>query len=294
MTDWLSFLHPPYGLIEARFIRDGSVHQAYSGNHDTLMKDILSRDADGWDCFVGVLPRKRTSGKAEDVWPASTILWADVDAKDFCTDPVLHTPESRLKGDPADDKARALDAILKFPVTPSAIVDSGHGFHCYWRLEEPVDTPDAVEANQAIAKWIGADKCFDAPRILRVPGTHNFKDPENPIPVRILKLDTLRRYYLSDFNEMVESLRSTALRQHIPQSERRGDAPDWLRDGLNNEPPKGSRSEEEFRLGVWLARYGYTDDQIFDALMNMPFGAKAQERGERWAAQEVARIRRKA
>ncbi len=283
MREWFDFLQPSYGLIEARFLRSGSVHQSYTMNADQLVKDITDRDAAGWDCYVGVLPRKRTSGKAEDVWPTATILWADVDAKDFGSFVSVEA-----------GKSCALEAILNFPVTPSAIVDSGHGFHLYWRLWEPVDTFDAVEANQAIAKWLGADKCFDAPRILRVPGTHNHKDPENPIPVRVLKLDTLRRYDLSDFNEMVESLRFTALREHIPQTERRGDAPDWLKDGLNTEPPKGTRSEEEFRLGVWLARYGYTDDQIFDALMNMPFGAKAQERGERWAAQEVARIRRKA
>lgn len=293
MREWLDFIHPSYGLLEARYIRNSSVHQTYMSDAGRLAIDLAERDKAGWDCYVGVLPRKRTSGRAEDVWPTSTVLWADVDAKDFCPDPVLHDPESKLQGDPDDDKARALDAVLKFPVTPSAIVDSGHGFHLYWRLFEPVDTSEAVEANRAIAKWLGADKCFDAPRILRVPGTHNHKDPENPIPVRVLKLDTLRRYYLSDFTEMVESLYREVQPRHVTR-ERREDAPDWLKDLINAEPAKGTRSEEEFRAALWLARYGYTDEEILDALMNLPFGSKAQERGERWARQEVARIRRKA
>ena len=282
MREWLDFIHPSYGLLEARYIRNSSVHQTYTSDAGRLATDLADRDKAGWDCYVGVLPRKRTSGRAEDVWPTATVLWADVDAKDFQEEPEWQ-----------DGKDEALDAILKFPVTPSAIVDSGHGFHLYWRLFDPVDTADAVEANRAIAKWLGADKCFDAPRILRVPGTHNHKDPANPIPVRVLKLDTLRRYYLSDFTEMVESLYREVQPRHVT-TDRREDAPDWLKDLINTEPTKGTRSEEDFRAALWLARYGYTDDEILDALMNLPFGSKAQERGERWARQEVARIRRKA
>ena len=68
MREWFDFLQPSYGLIEARFLRSGSVHQSYTMNADQLVKDITDRDAAGWDCYVGVLPRKRTSGKAEDVW----------------------------------------------------------------------------------------------------------------------------------------------------------------------------------------------------------------------------------
>ena len=292
--DWLDFIFPKYGLTEVRRIKGGTAVSAFHSNVDKVITDVARYNWMGWDVYVGVLPRKTTGGTAEDVWPSATVLWCDVDAKDFCPDPVLHSPESKLKGDPDQDKSLALDAILKFPVTPSCIVDSGHGFHLYWKLHTPADTPAAVEVNRAIAKWLGGDKCFDAPRILRVPGTHNHKDPADPIPVRILKLDTLRTYDLSDFTEQVESLRSQELKRIAPIEDRRSDAPDWLREGLNTEPPKGSRSETEFRFGLWMARYGYSDDEILSALLNMPFGAKAQERGERWAEAEVRRIRSKA
>ena len=287
MKDWLDFIFPEVGLIEARIIRQTSIRQIYYSNRDTLQSDLAEYDYEGWDAYVGVLPRVQTGGKAEDVWPTATVLWCDVDAKDFCI----------IKADSCqgeDCKAAALDAILKFPVTPSAIIDSGHGFHCYWKLRTPADTPDAVEANRAIAHWLGGDKCFDAPRILRVPGTRNHKDPKNPIPVRILKLDTLRLYDLSDFTEQIEYLHSSETRRTVPITDRRDDAPDWLKDLINTEPPKGTRSETEFRAALWMARYGYSDDEILSALMNMPFGAKAQERGERWAQAEVNRVRAKA
>jgi hypothetical protein len=174
-------------------------------------------------------------------------------------------------------------------------VDSGHGFHCYWKLQSPVDTAQAVEANQAIAKWLGGDKCFDAPRILRVPGTSNHKDPENRVPVRLLKLDTLRTYDLSDFTEMIEALHSGDRPRYIrSDGDRRQDAPDWLRDLINEKPPKGSRSETEFRAGLWLARYGYEDAEIDTILSNSPVGAKYQERSDRWRQAELQRIRSKA
>ena len=284
VKDWLSFIFPKVGFIEARFIRNTSIRQIYYSNRDTLQMDLAEHDFLGWDAYVGILPRVRTGGKAEDVWPTATVLWCDVDAKDFC----------RIGCNGGDHKSDALDAVLKFPATPSAIIDSGHGFHCYWKLRTPADTPDAVEANRAIAHWLGGDKCFDAPRILRVPGTRNHKDPDNPIPVRILKLDTLRLYDLSDFTEQIEYLHSSETRRTVPITDRRDDAPDWLKDLINTEPPKGTRSETEFRAALWMARYGYSDDEILSALMNMPFGAKAQERGERWAQAEVNRVRAKA
>lgn len=283
MKDWFDLIFPDYGFIETRYIKGGVVQRKFQVPRAVATSDLLYHDSLGWDIYVGVLPRNRVGGTAEDVWPSATVLWCDVDAKDFI-DPWVDV----------DGKSLALDAVLKFPVTPSCIVDSGHGFHLYWKLHTPADTPAAVEVNRAIAKWLGGDKCFDAPRILRVPGTRNHKDPADPIPVRILKLDTLRTYDLSDFTEQVESLRSQELKRIAPIEDRREDAPDWLREGLNTEPPKGSRSETEFRFGLWMARYGYNDDEILSALLNMPFGAKAQERGERWAEAEVRRIRSKA
>ena len=298
MKDWLDFLYPGYGLTEMRAIRagEGTVQQRWYS--PAFIGDLPSVaayfDQSKWDVYVGVLPRKSAAGTADSVWPTATVLWCDVDAKDFCPDPVLHSPESKLQGDPNYDKELALDAILKFPLPPSAIVDSGHGYHLYWRLASPVDTADAVEANQAIAKWLGGDKCFDAPRILRVPGTNNWKDPVNPIPVRILKLDTLRTYDLSDFTEMIEALHLADRPRYIRSGERRQDAPDWLRDLINEEPPKGTRSETEFRAGMWMARLGYTDEAIDSTLLNSPVGAKYQERSGRWREAELRRIRSKA
>lgn len=83
------------------------------------------------------------------------------------------------------------DAKLPFP---SIIVDSGNGIHGYWPLAEAIGAADWQVLADALkdlceAHEFNADHAItaDLARILRVPGTINWKDPANPIPCRILK-----------------------------------------------------------------------------------------------------------
>lgn len=294
MKDWWDFIHPGYGLVEIRsFHTSGSKDRFWVTNiseyHDSMVEDGTG----GWDVYYGVLPRKESGkGTSEDCWPTTTVLWADVDAKKFCPDPVLHDPVSKLKGAWDDDKAKALDTILQFPLTPSAIVDSGHGYHCYWKLEAPVEFKDAEYVMRGIAKWLNGDATYDQARILRVPGTTNWKDPENPVPVRLLKLDHTRKYELSDFAEITACLEVPTVRP-TRDSDRRQDAPDMLKELIDSDPPKGTRSEVLYHAVAWMKELGYSFDEALMVVMNSPVGAKAQERGERWAEGEVGRIWRK-
>ena len=105
------------------------------------------------DVYVGAAPRSQRSGGRRAVRHVWT-LWAD------CDD--------------ADSSAR-LDA---FKPGPSIVVCSGSpgARHAYWVLDAPL-TPDAAEtANRGLALALGADlRSTDAARILRPPGTLNFK-----------------------------------------------------------------------------------------------------------------------
>lgn len=146
------------------------------------------------------------------------------------------------------------DAILAhiagaaFP-QPSVVVDSGGGIHGYWLLSEPwrLDSDDARAAAELVQRaWvqqvIGADPAVhDLTRILRVPGTLNFKyDP--PRPVQFLACDLDRLYTLP------------ALTAHLPPMHEA--APRFVHD-----PPRRARSIEAFNrdndIGQVLERYGY-------------------------------------
>jgi hypothetical protein len=133
--------------------------------------------------------------------------------------------------------------------SPSVVVDSGGGIHGYWLLKETwrLDSDEARAAAELVQRlWVqgvvGADpSVHDLVRILRIPGTLNFKyDP--PRPVQFLACDLDRLYTLP------------ALTAHLP--------------AVHEEPPRGPRlpmhggdSIEAFNrdndIGNLLEHYGY-------------------------------------
>jgi hypothetical protein len=133
----------------------------------------------GTDVYFGVNPCAAIppTNAVGELAPASAIrsqneyiaalncLYAEFDAKDF---------------------GHSLDATLAhvrgLAVPPSVLVASGGGFHTYWLLDEPfvLDTDKARErAVDVQARWtrfVGGDKAAkDIARVLRVPGTLNYK-----------------------------------------------------------------------------------------------------------------------
>lgn len=99
------------------------------------------------------------------------------------------------------------DAILRhidtMPIPPpSALVDSGGGYHGYWLLAESylLATDAALQSARIIQdRWVGVvggdPSVKDLTRILRVPGSRNYKyDP--PPPVAWVWCDLARQYAL--------------------------------------------------------------------------------------------------
>lgn len=132
---------------------------------------------------------------------------------------------------------------------PSVIVDSGGGLHGYWLLREPwvLDSDDARLAAEIVQRaWVqqvvGADESVhDLVRILRVPGTRNFKyDP--PRPVQFISCDLDRLYSLP------------ALTAHLPPVHE-------AEPQFKCEPRQRATSIERFNesndVGDVLSRYGY-------------------------------------
>lgn len=111
------------------------------------------------------------------------VLWADLDVKpgglasfDQCREVIAKVSESLGNRQPV------------------AIVSTGHGLQPFWGVDGGDDVPRAAALLRrfgllvkAAAGEMGgsADSVFDLARILRVPGTWNVKDPENPLPVTV-------------------------------------------------------------------------------------------------------------
>jgi hypothetical protein len=138
--------------------------------------------------FFGVNPRPRNQDKKEADIKDVVCLWADVDGKDFKN---------------GKDEARA--KIEAFPIKPNILVDSGHGFHSYWLLREPLyDITDEQRLDlkrilSGIARSLQADRhSISLSGLARLPGTKNIKDSE-PLDCSIIHLETTNLYSLEDF-----------------------------------------------------------------------------------------------
>lgn len=98
------------------------------------------------------------------------------------------------------DVAQAAIALMALPCPPSAMVQSGHGLHAYWFLDQPAP-PTAAPALRAFADavahatgYTGLDAHASEPaRILRVPSTMNYKE-DTGLPVALLDIGTGERY----------------------------------------------------------------------------------------------------
>lgn len=103
-------------------------------------------------------------------------------------------------------EAEARQMLAAFPLPPSAIVHTGGGLHVYWFLAEPVGPSDFALVKsiiKALAFTFRADtNACDIPRILRIPGSANFKpeyDPPRPVTLSREDWHPEREFALSDF-----------------------------------------------------------------------------------------------
>ena len=148
---------------------------------------IADAAKNGWGVFHGVLPRiGSTSGTNKDV-TLGWAVWADFDPKDY-------------GGDIEEGRRR----LARFSVAPTAVIDSGRGFHGYWLFKEPVGAAVIEKINTGLIAVFGSDKAVKDPaRVLRTPGSRHMKNPRDPRQVRIEVWEPGRRYNPGDFDEVL-------------------------------------------------------------------------------------------
>jgi hypothetical protein len=252
---------------------------------------------EGMNIYFGVCPRSRCDGKKDAVSQVRA-LWIDLDAKDF---------------DGSKDKALAsLDRLPK-ALQPSIVIDSGHGYHCYWLLREAFEVPTMeacaeIEAvMKGLAAHLGGDHTSDIGRVLRMPGFLNMKEVTQPVPCAIQKFEPELQFNLSDFDDYALAIDTTGDRAsvHLGQfsrtlSERLEAKRDVL---LTNDPDATatwegkrpdlkdqSRSAYTMSMANILVQAGWSDEDIATALACMPSGRRAQAT-KQWIERTIAKAR---
>jgi hypothetical protein len=190
---FLSWLFEPYsdGFVEIRTMNQGKVQMRFwelprtEEDWNGIGEACIQWSDAGDDVYVGVLPRWRKGGRDNDVHTAG-VLWCDIDDLDGL------------------DQTATLDKV-------TVAVRSGKGLHCYRRLKvagigtKPTEQREFI---QLLERWMltlssAADvKCKNPSRILRVPGTLNWKNREAPRLVELAK-------YPPEASRIVEETTST-------------------------------------------------------------------------------------
>jgi hypothetical protein len=223
---FLRHLFKPYqdGFIEIRPLSKVKPHAnrtTYRLPHclkgeegQALTQHIISLAIRGYDVYVGVCPRAAPEGPGRKLGKDSIeqvgAVWIDLDSK---------VPGSSL------DLLNDCDIV----------VHTGNGWHGYKVLTSSKACGSTRERSAMEGRirdfadkvLPGTDNVSNLDRILRIPGTLNWKDQSNPKPVLLLKGGLMRPTYKQSLlvrhlgDERLDALLASALQGQLGKSEPR-------------------------------------------------------------------------
>ena len=280
------------GDVEIRtFQTGGSPSQTFHNNIESILQEATDLCHRNINIHIGVNPRIGKKGGKENV-KYLTCFHTDIDyGKTGHKKPPTHQTYNK-----------ALSAIQSFNIEPSLIIHSGNGFHVYWILKEPISVEeygiDTLQSiNRALCQQLGGDSgTHDISRILRLPGTFNFKSKDTPRPVSIISHSD-QTYNYDDFkdlfknlpdnekpNKQSKTLESTSLENSSDDSFKdlfinRLSVSEKIKDLIRhgNNGAYRSRSEADMAVVAALLQSGESEEDIRNIFSSFPIGEKYRE-----------------
>ena len=178
-----------------------------------ILQNILA--SEGYYCIVGLKAKAKAKTSFHKDWKeiqtkVDSLLNEDRDVYFACStfaEPTNRTQQNSLSvksffldidcgtGKPYPTQREALEALKTFcdatQLPPPTIISSGRGVHIYWVLREHISKETWLPVAKKLkalckAKGLDADPAItaDLARILRVPGTYNYKtDPPSKVSI---------------------------------------------------------------------------------------------------------------
>lgn len=223
--------------------------------------------SEGFDVYFGLGLRvnKQTGvqrGGSKDVL-AIPGLWLDIDIKSN-----VHASDQL----PSDaDEAKEL--LRAFPLEPSLLVSSGYGLHAYWLFKELWYFENDIKRDKttsllrsfqknfiSIAHSSGfhLDNTANLSQLLRIPGTLNWKDEQQPKDVEICSDNSQIRYNPVDFEEWLSPITSGAEQR----SSKTG-----IRAIKLEGVAEGSRNNSAAKIAGYYLGRGFTEEQTLQLLV---------------------------
>ena len=259
------------GYIEVRLIGKEGVKDRYFIAVNDLNEDLIqqiNKQAYGekLNVFFGVATRKQYGkGTEEDIQDVPG-LWVDIDPK--------HASMSD-----------AIQTVSQLPTPPTAIVSSGNGIHAYFKFEKPFRISDK-EAFERIKElsfqmhlFTNADNTGDLPRLLRVPGSWNMKDPSCPKASKIIEYNDCK-YSLDDFsylsgvkiNSSVSAIKKVKIDDFQPIELHELKVPPYVKKLIFEGAEEGKRSDKIFAVTCSMIENEHSLEEIAFVLTNPDWG----------------------
>lgn len=218
--DLLRAVQPEEGWFALVGIGDTGVRQFLVETREEADKTIAKLVSEKQNVFFGVAKFTDGESRKKSNVRALKAIWVDIDCG---PDKAKKNPKTG-RPDGYASQAKALVALKQFVsivgLAKPIIVNSGRGLHVYWPLEQEVSPAEwQVVANRLrelceIHDLYADPACFEPARVLRVPGTSNYKG-EEPAPVSVMQVGGA-----TDFAELKELLGvKESLIENLPRAE---------------------------------------------------------------------------
>ena len=212
-----------------------------------VLEQANQLNREGYGIYFAPCLRREQKGSAEYA-AVATALWVDID----CDDELLR-------------RDKALSKLESFQLMPSAVIDSGGGWHGYWLLEEPYQL-DSDEHRKHIALILqGLFTALDGDEgyvksvasVMRLPDSINTKPERGGVVSTIKCFNPERRYMLDDFAWLkLESPKVTTKSTILIDG--KYPLPQRTQDYLSSGSSDGSRNNDLFAAACQMRDAGYS------------------------------------
>ena len=192
--DLIDTVLPSQGWYAVIGIKNKSPKQKLVETREEFDTEVAALLAEGRDVYFGCAKFETDANRKQENAAYFRALWMDIDCGE---DKAKPNPKKNNRIEGYIDQATGLQALKEFCSTiglpKPTVVNSGRGWHLYRLLTETIDRARWQPLTKRLSKLCNTHglivdpSVFEAARILRVPGTLNFKD-ETPKPVEVLSV----------------------------------------------------------------------------------------------------------
>lgn len=234
LSEWFSECE---GSIEIRALPGGEREFFSIDDHQGI--DAFVSKHSKKNIYFGIASRNGAGGTRANIVNIPGV-WADIDFKNI--------PQEEV------DKL-----LAECPLQPTFIINSGNGYHCYWKFREPTDNQEITEyINRQLAQYFDSDPVHDVTRVFRLPNTFNHKySPKRP--VKLIVHNQANQYNESDFEQHLPPLK------HTTESGEPSTPPGW-QDELLEGVDQGGRNNAATKLAGRCLAKGFSAEETFTYL----------------------------